>query len=166
MNSYPGAVSGPTDRYVDSAFDFQYERQVGKSNEFDMHGTYIRENSNLGATLEAEGADFAKHHLDMFKVDGVYHWSSRFNVAGQFFSIGGKSDPTLFGADPVTGSASGSPGSNGYIAQFAYWPWQNINLNLNYAGYTKFNGARTNYDGANRDASDNNPVYVAVWVNV
>jgi hypothetical protein len=165
VNSYPGAVSGPTDRYVDSAFDFQYERQVGKSNEFDMHGTYIRENSNLGATLEAEGADFAKHHLDMFKVDGVYHWSSRFNVAGQFFSIGGKSDPTLFGADPVTGSASGSPGSNGYIAQFAYWPWQNINLNLNYAGYTKFNGARTNYDGANRNASDNNTVYMAVWVN-
>ena len=163
VNSFPGAVSGLKDRYVDSAFDFQYQRQVGNDDEFDMHGTYIYEKSNLGATFAAEGADLAKHHLDMFKADALYHWKSRFSFAGQFFSIGGTSDSTLYGAAPLTGSNNGSPGSNGYIAQFAYWPMQNINLNLNYAGYTKFNGAKQNYDGANRNASDNNTVYVALW---
>ena len=29
MNSFPGAVSGPEDRYVDPSFDFQYERPFG-----------------------------------------------------------------------------------------------------------------------------------------
>ena len=164
MNSFPGAVSGTKDRYVDSAFDFQYQRQVRENDEFDMHGTYIYENSNLAATLENEGADLADHHLNMFKLDALYHWTSRFSVAGQFFSVGGTADPTLYAAAPLTGSNNGSPGSNGYIAQFAYWPVQNINLNLNYAGYTKFNGASTNYDGANRNASDNGTVYLALWV--
>jgi hypothetical protein len=163
LNSFPGAVSGSTDRYIDSAFDFQYQRQVGKGDEFDMHGTYIHEKSNLGATFAAEGADAAKHHLEMFKADALYHWRGRFSVAGQFFSIGGAADPVLYGVAPLTGSNNGSPASNGYIAQFAYWPVQNMNLNLNYSGYTKFNGAKLNYDGASRNASDNNTVYVALW---
>lgn len=29
LSSYPGAVSGPKDRYVDPSFDFQYERPFG-----------------------------------------------------------------------------------------------------------------------------------------
>jgi len=165
VNSFPGAVSGSSDRYADSAFDFQYQRQIGRDDEFDAHGTYIHEKSNLGATFAAEGAGVASHHLDMFKADAVYHWSSRYSVAGQFFSIGGPSDPVLYAAAPLTGSNNGSPGTNGYIAQFAYWPIQNLNLNLNYAGYTKFNGASMNYDGANRNASDNNTVYLGLWVS-
>ena len=48
--------------------------------------------------------------------------------------------------------------------QAAYWPVQNIDINVNYTGYTKFNGASTNYDGANRNASDNNTVYMALWI--
>ncbi len=88
-------------------------------------------------------------------------------VGGQFFSIGGTSDPALYAAAPLSGSNNGSPGTNGYIAQFAYWPILNINLNLNYAGYTKFNGASVkNYDGAQRNASDNNTVYLTLWVSL
>jgi hypothetical protein len=165
MNSFPGAVSGPTDRYTDAAADFQYQRSIGDDDEFDLHGTYIRENSNLKATFQAGSADQASHHLDMFKVDGIYHWKSKFSVAGQFFSTGGPADATLYAPAGLTGSNNGSPGTNGYLAQFAYWPWQNINLDLNYAGYTKFNGAADNYDGANRNASDNNTVYMGLWVS-
>jgi hypothetical protein len=36
---------------------------------------------------------------------------------------------------------------------------------VNYTGYSKFNGTTTNYDGALRNASDNNTVYTAVWLN-
>jgi hypothetical protein len=49
--------------------------------------------------------------------------------------------------------------------QFAFWPLQNIDLSVAYTGYTKFNGGTTNYDGAGRNASDNNTVYIAVWLN-
>jgi hypothetical protein len=164
MNSFPGAVSGPSDRYEDSAFDFQYQRQIG-ANELDAHGTYIHERSNIGATLEAGGASVASHHLDTFKVDSVYHWTNKYSAAAQIFSTNGPPDPLLYAAAPLTGSINGSPATNGYILQLAYWPMQNINLNVNYAGYTKFNGSSKNYDGADRSAADNNTVYMALWMS-
>jgi len=49
--------------------------------------------------------------------------------------------------------------------QGSYWPVQNIDFTLAYTGFTKFNGAGTNYDGSGRNASDNNTVYAAVWFN-
>lgn len=164
MNSFPGAVSGPTDRYVDPSFDFQYTRPIG-ANQVDVHGTYIREKSNLGATYLAGGAESASHHLNTFKLDGVYHWRNRYSATGAMFSTSGTADPLLYAPAALTGSANGSPATKGYIGQFAYWPVQNINLNVTYTGYLKFNGASTNYDGANRNASDNNTVYTALWLN-
>src|SRR5579863_2224437 len=158
MNSIPGAISGLKDRYVDAGFDFQYERSVREEDEVDIHGTYVHEASNIAATFQGGGASTASHHLNTFKVDALYHWTDKYSVAGQFSSVGGPADPMLYAPSALTGSNNGSPGTNGYIAQIAYWPTQNINLDLNYAGFTKFNGASTNYDGANRNASDNNTV--------
>jgi hypothetical protein len=71
----------------------------------------------------------------------------------------------IYAPAALTGSNNGSPDTNGYIFQFAYWPWQNVNLDLNYAGYAKFNGASSNYDGADRNASDNNTIYLGLWVS-
>ena len=31
--------------------------------------------------------------------------------------------------------------------------------------YNKFNGASDNYDGAGRNASDNNTLYLLSWIN-
>jgi len=164
MNSIPGAVSGAKDRYVDPAFDFQYSRPFG-ANQLDVHGTYIRENSNLAATFSADGASGTAHHLNMFKVDSVYHWTHRYSAAAALFSTSGTADAVLYAPAALTGSNNGSPGTSGYILQFAYWPVQNIDINLNYSGYRKFNGAISDYDGANRNASDNNTVFMALWVS-
>jgi len=60
----------------------------------------------------------------------------------------------------VTGTFNGDPRSSGYIASVSYWPWQNLQLGAQYTGYTRFNGASTNYDGAGRNASDNNTFYL------
>ncbi len=98
-------------------------------------------------------------------MDSTYHWTNKFSCDRRAFGISGNTDPLLYAPAPVTGSNNGRPTSSGYTAQFAYWPVQNIDLNVNYTGYFKFNGASTNYDGANRNASDNNAVYMALWVN-
>jgi hypothetical protein len=164
MNSFPGAISGPEDRYVDPSLDFQYERPFG-ANLLDVHGAYTYEKSNLGATFLAQGATTAANHLNSLKFDGTYHWTNKFTATGALFSTTGNTDPLLYAPAPVTGSNNGSPNTGGYTAQFAFWPVQNIDLSVNYTGYTKFNGASTNYDGANRNASDNNTVYVALWLN-
>jgi hypothetical protein len=42
-------------------------------------------------------------------------------------------------------------------------PWANLRLGLQYTGYTKFNGAKNNYDGLGRDASDNNTLFAFAW---
>jgi len=164
MNSFPGAVTGSEDRYVDPSFDFQYERPFG-ANLLDVHGAYTYEKSNLGATFLAQGATTAANHLNSLKLDGTYHWTNRFTATGALFSTTGTNDPLLYAPAPLTGSNNGSPETRGYTGQFAFWPVQNIDLSVNYTGYTRFNGASTNYDGANRNASDNNTTYVALWLN-
>lgn len=164
VNSFPNAVTGPEDRYTDPSVDFQYERPFGP-NLLDAHGTWIHENSNLGATFAAGGAAFANHHLNTLKLDSTFHWRSRYSATGALFSTTGTRDPVLYAPAPVTGSNNGDPDSDGYIAQVAFWPVQNIDLDFNYTGYWKFNGAATNYDGAMRNASDNNTAYLALWLN-
>lgn len=164
VNSYPGAISGPEDRYVDPSFDFQYERPFG-ANLLDVHGTYIHEKSDLFATLGAGGATGKSNHLNTFKLDSTYHWANKYSATAAMFSTTGNGDPLLYAPAALTGSRNGRPNTSGYIAQVAYWPVQNIDINLNYTGYLKFNGASKNYDGANRNASDNNTVYIALWLN-
>ena len=164
MSSFPGAVSGPQDKYLDPAIDFQYEHPFG-ANLLDAHGSDTHESSTLDATYGAGGASNNKDHLNMFKLDSTYHWGNRYSATGAFFTTTGSTDALLYAPAAVTGSNNGSPNTTGYIAQVAYWPVQNIDINLSYTGYTKFNGAGSNYDGANRNASDNNTLYMALWLN-
>jgi hypothetical protein len=43
-------------------------------------------------------------------------------------------------------------------------PIQNLRLMLQYYAYDKFNGGRFNYDGAGRNASGNNTLFLNAWV--
>jgi hypothetical protein len=164
VNSYPGAVSGPEDRYVDPSFDFSYERPFGL-NALSVHGTWMHEKSNMGATFAAGGAAQANHHLNTERMDATWYVRSRFSATGAFFTTSGNSDPPLYAAAPLTGSATGAPTTTGYTLQGGYWPVQNIDLTVAYTGFSRFNGAGTNYDGSGRNATDNNTVYVAAWFN-
>ena len=60
----------------------------------------------------------------------------------------------------VSGSSTETREATGYIANISWWPVQNIGLTLQYTGYTRFNGAATNYDGAGRNANSNNTLYL------
>jgi hypothetical protein len=164
MSSYPGAVSGPTDTYTDPAFDFTVQRPFG-ANALTLHGTYIHESSDMEATYQQGGVAMPKHTLDEGRINATYYWGSKYNVTGQFFTLVGSDDPVLYAPAAVTGSNNASPDTTGYIIQGSYWPVQNIDFTLAYDGFTKFNGAGTNYDGSGRNASDNNTVYAAVWFN-
>ena len=70
------------------------------------------------------------------------------------------------------GTTNGTPNTTGYIVELNYWPkfslpldpQTNIRFGLQYTGYTKFNGSRSNYDGTLRSASDNNTLYLYAWL--
>jgi hypothetical protein len=162
MASTPGAVVGLEDVYTDWAIDFQVDRTVVRKDVFSVRGTYIRENSDLAASYNAVAAQQSSHHLDTALVNAEYHYGNRYSATLGWFDTGGTSDILLYGQSPVTGSANGNPRGAGYIVNLSVWPMQNLQLAAQYTGYTRFNGAATNYDGAGRNASGNNTVYLDV----
>ncbi len=163
VNSFPGAISGAEDRYLDPSVDLQWERPLGP-NLIDAHASFTHEVATLNASFAAGAAANLKDTLNAFRFDTTYHWRHRYTLTGAYFSTTGTTDTALYAPAAVTGSQNGSPNTDGYILQGGYWPAQNIDLSLAYTGYLKFNGAGTNYDGAGRNASDNNSVYLALWV--
>lgn len=162
LKSTPGAITGLEDGYTDWAVDFQFDRTIPqlKNDVVSIRGTYIRENSSLIATANAQGAQFPGHHLNTVQGEAEYHFGNKVSGTVGLFSITGTADPLLFPQAAVTGNLNGSPQSRGYILNFSYWPQQNIDLAVQYTGYTRFNGGDTNYDLAGRNASGNNSVYL------
>lgn len=166
VSSIPQAVSGPTNHYMDVAADWQWERVLPRvANDLvTIHGTYIHETSNLNATFANEGSSLIAHHLNTFRVDGVYHIGYRLAPALGYFVTTGTTDSLLYAPAVETGSRTGSPNSQGFVANVTYWPVQNVRLAFQYTAYTTFNGSGTNYDGSGRNARDNNSVYLHLGI--
>ncbi|HVB34616.1 MAG TPA: cytochrome C [Patescibacteria group bacterium] len=161
MRSTPGGIIGPTDAYTDVAVDSQYERVFPKlaNDILTIHTTYIHENSTLDASLQDSAAAFADHHLDTFRINGVYHFGYRYEPSIGYFITTGTADPLLYGT-AVDGNPNGDPKNAGVVFNFTYWPVQNVRLAAQYTAYTQFNGGGANYDGLGRNASDNNSMYL------
>jgi hypothetical protein len=165
VSSYPGAVSGPTDSYVDFAGDASYELTLANGDMIVLHSTFIHEMTNLGASVAAGNASQANDDLNTFRLDASYHFGSKLTFTAGPFLTWGTSDVLRYPAGSLSGYSNGSPNNNGFLVQAAYWPWQNFEIGLQYRGFITFNGASTNYDGNGRNASDNNTFYGFVWIN-
>lgn len=74
------------------------------------------------------------------------------------FNSMGSTDVTYFGF------ANGKPNSTWGNVELNYVPWLNVKLGLQYTAFFKFDGATSNYDGAGRNASDNNLLYAYLWI--
>lgn len=160
MQSTPNGIVGPEDEYTDVGVDSQWDRTLFRKDVLSLRGTYIRENSDLLASFASAAAQLRTHHLNTFMLNGEFHFGNRYSATFGWFGTGGTADPLLYPAGAVAGNANGNPKSAGYIANFSFWAWQNLQLAAQYTGYTTFNGAGTNYDGAGRNASGNNAIYL------
>jgi len=164
VKASPGAITGLTNSYTDWALDFQYDRTIPQFRDdvLSLRGTYIRENSSLGATfaLTPSGAAQPGHHLNTFQGNAEYHYGTRLSGTVGFFNVTGTTDPLLYPPTSVFGSATGDPHSTGYILNVSWWPEQNIDLAVQYTGFARFNGGGTNYDGSGRNAGANNAIFL------
>jgi hypothetical protein len=160
LKSMPGAIVSPVDTYTDIGVDTQYDRTISRTNVLSLRGTYIHESSSLDASLGKGAVSVASHHLDTITANAEFHLGNRYSATAGWFHTTGTSDALLYPQSAFTGSGNGGPGSAGYIGNISFWPAQNWQLALQYTGYTSFNGASTNYDGAGRDASANNTTYL------
>lgn len=170
MRSTPNAITAADgsslpfqDSYTDFAFDTQIDRTLFRKDVLSFRATYIRENSDLLASLLLEqAAAVGPHHLNTVMANTEYHIGNKYSGTFGWFNTTGTSDATLFPSAAVTGNLNGDPRSAGYIANVSVWPWQNLQLAAQYTGYTRFNGGNINYDLAGRNASGNNNIYLDI----
>jgi hypothetical protein len=102
--------------------------------------------------------------LSTLRANVTFEPGLKYAFTGGYFQSSGTSDNVLFAPADVSGSRTGSPNSRGAIGEFIVNPWQNTRLGLQYTYYNKFNGESTNYDGSGRNASDNNTLFLYLWV--
>jgi hypothetical protein len=160
---YPTGVTGRTDRYTDVGWDAQYERRVGGGS-LTAHATWIHERQRLDATFASGGAAAPSSSLRTLRADAAFYSAGRVGATLAYFSTAGARDTLRYRPAPVAGSRTGRPDSGGLIGELDFLPWWNTRFALQYVRYSSFNGAGEDYDGFGRAASDNNTLYVMVWL--
>jgi hypothetical protein len=155
-NIYPMGISGLTDDFTDIGVDAQYENTFS-SGTLIAHTTYINEKQNLNATYAASNSSNPSDKLSTFRLDCSYNLPAGYAFSLGYFNTSGDNDM-------LYGTINGSPDSNGFLAQVSYLPWLNTQFTLQYVAYNQFDGGSNNYNGAGRNASDNNTIYLVGWV--
>jgi hypothetical protein len=164
----PGAgapLSGPANRFKDVAEDFQYQF-IGERHIVSLLGTRIHEKMTLDASFANGTVENSSNDLTTVRITGTYYYKRRLGGSLGYFSTTGSSDALLYAPGETSGvvvSANGSPDTKGWIAEINYVPWLNTKLSAQFTRYSKFNGSRDNYDGFDRNASDNDSVYLLLW---
>ena len=161
-------LNGPVDEFRDIAQDLQYQF-IGDQHLFTLTATRIHEKMSLDAAFAAGSSANVDNDLTTVRVIGNYYFRHKFGGAIGHFSTNGSTDPVLYAPDPVppgvVTSANGAPDTRGWIVELNYLPWLNTKLSLQYTRYDRFNGGADNYDGAGRNASDNDTWYALLWLN-
>jgi len=177
--------NGGSNKFTDVGFDSQYQ-YMGKNYVLTLRGVYIHEKQKLDAFFANGISDNPTNTLNSFKAQASYAWNTdapgnKWVFTGGYFNTSGSTDCALYnGASgcpgpglPINSSLTGSPNSDGWITEIAWfpyamtnsplWPYFNARVGLQYIWYNKFNGATTNYDGNGRNAKDNNTLFAYYW---
>jgi hypothetical protein len=148
---------------VDFGFDTQYQTALGNNNLLGML-TWTREHSNLGASKALDAAENGSDNLwKLAATVDVLH-DKTYGGALQYFVTDGTRDNLLH-----EGSASGSPYSDGIVAELNWLPFHKkggpsfmpnseLKLSLQYTIYNHF-------DGTSHNASANNTLFLGAWFN-
>ncbi len=161
VDLYPDPTNphGPTDRYLDTAFDAQYQ-YITDPHTVTAQATYIRENQTLDATFGGGGSSNATDTLRTLRGKLTYYYQRTYGATLAYTDTSGSADAGLWGP---AGSASGSPDSTWWTLELNYLLMPNVRLMAQYVDYVKFNGGTRDYDGMGRNAHDNSTLFLNVW---
>lgn len=159
-----GADQG--DRFRDLGFDIQYQYFSKDDHHIvSAQASTISERTDWRSGFALGSNDNPTSHLRSTRAKATYLYDRTYGITGAVFNLTGDADFARFGTN------NGKPDTSGYIVELNYWPhyifnWDpqaNVRFGLQYTGYTKFNGSKTNYDATLRDAKDNNTLYFYAW---
>jgi len=164
----PGVAGAATDDYADFGVDASYQYLGDSSNVYTVNMRYTHEQQDLGASFAAGNAAHPHNSLDDIRLDAAYYWHNSIGATVQPFYTWGSSDSLLY-----AGNRTFTPNSSGVLLQADYTlfpnsdsplgPRFNMRVGVQYTAYAQFDGAATNFDGAGRNASDNNTLRVFLW---
>jgi hypothetical protein len=100
---------------------------------------------------------------NVFRAKGSYIYNAKYGGSLSWFNQTGTTNSLLYDPTRVTGNISGNPAIRGFTTEAFWTPVQYLRIGLQYTIYDKYNGASHNYDGAGRNASDNNTLFLYLW---
>ena len=97
-------------------------------------------------------------NLKTWLAKASYVYQEKYGVSLSYRSVAGSPDTAAYAA-----SSSLVPDSEVWTPEFFWLIRQNLRLGVQFNVFTKYLGASSNYDGAGRNANDNNNAYVYLW---
>jgi hypothetical protein len=168
----PDRVSGPNNKFRDVGLDATYQ-YLGGDHIVSVNSRYIHERQTLNADFAEDAAANLKNSLNSFNLNAAYYYKNTYGFTAGYFSTWGSRDTEVYAPAEIDGSRLGKPNSSGLIFQADWTPFgkdgswgnslANLRLGIQYTIYNKFNGAKKNYDGFGRNASDNDTLYMFAW---
>ncbi len=161
---------GPSDRFRDLGVDASYQYFGDGNHTVTVNALYVDERQHLDATFADGGAEHASGSLRALNLNASYWLHNTWGATLGAFTSDGSTDHILYGDN-------GTPNTRGGIVEVNWNPpehheggsmgghmWPHMRLGAQYTFYTRFSGAVNNIDGAGRSASDNNTMFVYVWL--
>ncbi|WP_342620794.1 cytochrome C [Rhodoferax sp. GW822-FHT02A01] len=87
-----------------------------------------------------------------------YVYRQTYGASLTYRNVTGSADAAVY-----TYNATSVPDSEVWTPEFFYLINQNVRVGVQFNIFTKYLGSTSNYDGAGRNASDNNSTYVYLW---
>jgi hypothetical protein len=168
-DTLPARIRGAGhDHITDVGVDSQYQYLTPRHDVtllLDFTREWADWNASHALGLAGNGAD----DLWSLTATASYLFDKTYGADVQYFVTDGDSDSLLYG------TRTGSPRTSGWVFQLdwlplakrggpRFWPHSNFKLSLQYVLYQEFDGSSRNFDGAGRDASDNNTLYLQAWI--
>jgi hypothetical protein len=154
--------SGATDKFTDYYLDAQYQYPL-EGHALTVRGTYYYERQNWDGSYPLGNSSIASGNLNGFTLSATYALDNRWTFSAAYSQSNGSANAALYAVTgPAGNTLSASPNTHNYVLQTNYLPTQNVKLQLQYSGFTKFNGLTSNIDGLGRSPADNN----TLWLNL
>ncbi|MCP3726442.1 cytochrome C [Paraburkholderia sp. CNPSo 3272] len=153
-NQFPIFTQGVT-RFRDYGVDAQYEYLL-EPHTITAQARYVLENVHDPNNLVL--GDSTSGNLNSLRIKASYVYQAKYGFSLSFFNTTGGPDSTAYAA-----SANFHPNTQGWTPEIFWIPNQRIRVGIQYTHYTKFLGATSNYDGAGRNARDNDTLFIYLW---
>jgi hypothetical protein len=160
------------DHYTDAGIDSQIQYLEGK-HFVTLRASYIQEWLRLGGTTDVANnagdpaPDNLKNRLSELNLSATYAYDSTYSVTLGYFDTRSTADFGFFGGNVGQANSRGEVLDLGY-SPFSHggpalWPWLNTRIGVQFTHYEKTNGSNSNYDGAGRNAKDDDAVWFYSW---